>query len=112
MSPRMSSGSASSASLTSRSKSATSSSLIVPILGRRGCLGEHSALPERVLERFRHWGVVRGRVGVAELLLRLRLRLLELLLLARLELEPGFGEEPVGDPGQVSRAGGVALDQA
>ena len=45
-------------------------------------------------------------------LLQSRLRLVEGNLLARLELEAGVGELPVGDPGQVSGAVVVAFEQA
>src|SRR4029079_3352960 len=66
----------------------------------------------RLLQRSGHGRIVRGSVRVAELPLSRRLRLLEPRLLRGLELEPGVGEQPVRDPGQVRRAGSVVLDEA
>src|SRR5690349_14448984 len=112
MSSRMSSGNSSSASRTSRSKSGSPSSTISSILGRSGCLGEDAALAERLLQRSGHGRVVNRGEIVAQPLLQRRLRLVEERLLARLELEPGVCELPVGDAGQKGRAGRVAFNEA
>src|SRR5690242_12039306 len=99
----MSSGSSSSASLTSCSKAAAPSSVTNSVIR------EHVTPPQGLFQRLGHRRVVyRGVLG-AELLLCRNLRLLERRPLARLELHSGVQEQAVGDAGQVGRAGRVAL---
>src|ERR1700759_5694497 len=107
----MSSGSSSSASATSCSKSVSDSKLIAPILGRGRHCSEHAALPERILQRCCHRGVVRRLVRRAHLFPGLCLRLLEWSELAGLELDARVREEAIGDSREVCRPARISFEE-